>query len=158
MPTQKGVQASVYHLLKIQSEGMPQERKNPFHAFIEVLWVKNTCGRGSSSQRSCSSHTGNPTPGCVSGEGCGVMGVRLDTARNPSCWGWGSCSHGAQWSTVRYSCPSTELCFSFTPRSSLSAKVVLRKKVVCVHLCQGFLCEEACLRMVPLNGGEGTAP
>lgn len=91
--------------------------------------LKNTCGWGSNSQTTCSSHTGNPAPGCVSGEGCGAMGMSQDTVRNSSCWGWGSCSHGAQWSSVRHSCPGTDLCFSFTPSSS---KIILKKKVMCV--------------------------
>lgn len=30
--------------------------------------------------------------------------------------------------------------------------------MICVHLCQGFPCEEACLRMIPLTGDRGTAP
>lgn len=91
---------------------MPQERKNLFYAFIKVLWVKDTCEWGINSQTSCSSHTGNSAPGCGSGEGCGAMEVSLDTVRNSSCWGWGSCSHGAQWSSVRYSCHTTDLGFS----------------------------------------------
>lgn len=127
---------------------MPQERKNPFDAFIEVLRVKNTCGWESNSQRTCSS---------LDSQGIWLLAVwvvravgqwewvwiGLDTARNSSCWGWRSCSHGARWSIVRHSCSSTELCFSLTPSSSLSPKIILRKKVLCVHLCQSFPCEEA---------------
>lgn len=83
---------------KCQSKGMPQERKNPFDAFIEDPWVKNSWRLRGNSQRSLSSHTADLTPGFVwVMRSVGLWESDWIRGGNSSWWGWGSCSHMEWW-------------------------------------------------------------
>lgn len=89
------MQAGIYHLLKSSLKECLKKGKICLMYSLKFSELKALVG-GEVIARELSA----PTPGIqllvVSGEGCGELGVRLDTARNCSCWGWRSCSLRAQ--------------------------------------------------------------